>query len=660
MGIRSQGDSTSKYNAVWAGTGTGAIKPFVGAPATPGVTDATGGNIVATPGNGWKYHVFTSPGSFDINWAGPADNYCQVLLVAGGGNGGGDGAGGGCGGGGAGGVIIGTLTGLPASSYAVTIGAQNPNGNGLPGNNSTLVTDGGTYTAYGGGRGGAAPAGATDGGSGGGGASGSPGSGGGGAQSVNQSTPYGVLAGKGKDGAYGGGPGSPRVGGGGGGAGEKGFRGNVDGPESTRGPALVSCDGTGGCGYPVGWAAGGDLPTMPTDWKDALGSWGHYAGGGGGSRQSPITDDKNGGYGGGGAGSGVGTGNDAINYTGGGGGGGNSSPSPGSNGGAGAAGMCVIRYYNSVIPTTPFTATGGDQISIYEEGGNTYKSHIFLSPGTFVVADDVIPSVEYLVVAGGGGGGGASPTSGHGGGGGGAGGMRLGSSPGNVATGTYTITIGHGGAGAYAGSPTRGGDGADSAITGSSSLTGTGSPSGFFALAGGGGGTRNSAESGGPGGSGGGATTSGSAGNGNPQGYPAPQSEGNPGGANPPSGGAGCGGGGAGGPGPNSPNGPSPSGCPGGIGKACTYAYGPTNPVIYAGGGAGGGHDHGVGGVGGPGGGGDGGDDQIGSSPYSRAFGRTGRINTGGGGGGGGGGSGSEDTGGGRGAPGIIVLRYQI
>ena len=300
MGIRSQGDSTSKYNAVWGQTGVGAWENYV-APPGANYIEATGGNIDgAAPGNGWKYHVFTSPGTFEITNAGPTDNYCQVFLVAGGGNGGGDGAGGGCGGGGAGGLIVGTLTALPASSYAVTIGAQNPNGNSLPGNNSTFNSPNfpTAYTAYGGGRGGAAPAGATNGGSGGGGASGSPGSGGGGATSTSQSTPYGVLAGKGNDAGFGGGPGSPRVGGGGGGAGEAGWKGNVDG-YPIAGPINNSADGTGGSGYPVGWAAGGDLPTMPTDWKTALGSWGHYAGGGGGSRQSPITDDKNGGYGGG-------------------------------------------------------------------------------------------------------------------------------------------------------------------------------------------------------------------------------------------------------------------------------------------------------------------------------------------------------------------------
>ena len=117
------------------------------------------------------------------------------------------------------------------------------------------------------------------------------------------------------------------------------------------------------------------------------------------------------------------------------------------------------------MPTTSFTATGGDQTSIYEEGGNTYKSHIFLSPGNFVVADAAIPQVQYLVVAGGGGGGGANPGSGHGGGGGGAGGFRQGQYPTSLGTGTYAITIGYGGAGAYAGSPVNGGDGADSSLS---------------------------------------------------------------------------------------------------------------------------------------------------------------------------------------------------
>ena len=50
------------------------------------------------------------------------------------------------------------------------------------------------------------------------------------------------------------------------------------------------------------------------------------------------------------------------------------------------------------------TASGGI-INDYEEGGNFYRSHTFVSSGSFVVAEAAsgfANSVDYLVVAGGG------------------------------------------------------------------------------------------------------------------------------------------------------------------------------------------------------------------------------------------------------------------
>ena len=66
-------------------------------PATAAVT-GSGGNIEATPGNGYKYHIFTATGAFTVS-GGPGT--VEALLVAGGGGGAGLAAGSG---GGAGGV----------------------------------------------------------------------------------------------------------------------------------------------------------------------------------------------------------------------------------------------------------------------------------------------------------------------------------------------------------------------------------------------------------------------------------------------------------------------------------------------------------------------------------------------------------------------------
>ena len=79
-------------------------------------------------------------------------------------------------------------------------------------------------------------------------------------------------------------------------------------------------------------------------------------------------------------------------------------------------------------------ATGG---SVTDTTG--FRTHTFLSSGSFVVTNP--GTIEYLVVAGGGSGGGNSST--RSGGGGGAGGFKTGSIA--VAAGTYAITVGAGG-----------------------------------------------------------------------------------------------------------------------------------------------------------------------------------------------------------------------
>lgn len=87
---------------------------------------ATGGNISALePGNGYKYHTFTSPGTFTVS---SGSNTVELLVVAGGG-GGGDGGGGNGGGGGGGGVrFYPSLTASPGP-YSITVGSG---GNAAP------------------------------------------------------------------------------------------------------------------------------------------------------------------------------------------------------------------------------------------------------------------------------------------------------------------------------------------------------------------------------------------------------------------------------------------------------------------------------------------------------------------------------------------------
>jgi len=297
--------------------------------------------------------------------------------------------------------------------------------------------------------------------------------------------------------------------------------------------------------------------------------------------------------------------------------------------------------------------------------GNGYKYHIFLQPGSITV---VHPGpVDICCVAGGGAGGGghdADPSTPTCTGGGGAGGM-LETLNQNLLRGIYKITVGTGGR---------------SSALGPTSSVKPGTPSVFnrppegggpLVATGGGYGRQYSSPFGysaGPGGSGGGGThisptadspfirASGIAGQGNP-------------GSNgqkvisPPTnkwaaGGGGGGAGGAaenfGGVGPPWTGVPNQGGRDGGIGKAMFSgdtgipdvfgSPGPTPGRWFAGGGGGGGSPNGAGGVGGGGSGG-----------------TNGKFGTGGGGGGlqFSFGPGAQNEGG-RGGPGIVVIRYLI
>jgi len=113
------------------------------------IVTATGGTIT-TPGNGFRYHTFTNPGTFSVSdGSGPF----EVLVVGGGGSPGGHNGGGG----GGGGVrYITNIPTAPGTSHSVIIGAGGGPSSPTPtsGNPSTFGHPGGPYVSLGGGRGG--------------------------------------------------------------------------------------------------------------------------------------------------------------------------------------------------------------------------------------------------------------------------------------------------------------------------------------------------------------------------------------------------------------------------------------------------------------------------------------------------------------------------
>jgi len=111
--------------------------------ATLSTLTATGGTLL-TPGNGQAYHVFTSPGTFDVISGSTGADY---LVVGGGGAGGIFPSGNSSGGGGSGGFRTGSISIVPGP-YSVTIGAGGLS-NSASGNTSTFHT----ITSAGGGGG---------------------------------------------------------------------------------------------------------------------------------------------------------------------------------------------------------------------------------------------------------------------------------------------------------------------------------------------------------------------------------------------------------------------------------------------------------------------------------------------------------------------------
>lgn len=193
---------------------------------------ATGGTVT-TSGN-YKYHTFTSDGTFSIS-AFPSGKYLDFLLVGGGGGGGL--AANGTGGGG-GGVLIKTAITASVGSYSVVVGL----GGDTAGSTNGGDTEFSGYVAIGGGAGGVNSNGK------------SGGSGGGSDTSIN---PYSAGAGLQPTSTYGGygNNGTAYInGGGGGGAGGVGTN-QIGGVGISGSPLSSNLFGKGGNGYVSGAAA---------------------------------------------------------------------------------------------------------------------------------------------------------------------------------------------------------------------------------------------------------------------------------------------------------------------------------------------------------------------------------------------------------------------
>jgi hypothetical protein len=251
--------------------------------ASIGGISAQGGNSVFDS-NGYRIHIFTSSGTFNMFSGG----FLETLVVAGGGGGGnGSSTGYESGGGGAGGLIFNQSYLMNSGSYNIVIGAGGAGDTN--GQNSTFHT----LTAIGGGKGATSPNGGGNGGSGGGG-------------SHSMTTGGLGTSGQGNNGST---PISTSRGGGGGGAGASG---NGSGPGGTG--LQISISNTNS--YYAG-GGGGVVPGQT------------ISGGLGGGGSAPGTLNTNGSDG-------------SINT--GGGGGGAYGQSSGITGGNGGSGIVIIRY----------------------------------------------------------------------------------------------------------------------------------------------------------------------------------------------------------------------------------------------------------------------------------------------------------------------------
>ena len=335
MGVKSNSPQEIYFGSFDSTEGSGiGLDPIPPVPFT-----ATGGTIT-TPGNGFKYHLFTTSGSF-VGTGDPVSG-AEVLVVAGGGGGGSYYGGGG----GGGGVVHASGVTFSAGTYPVVIGTGGPGGSpgvqAPDGVNSTFgnPTPGPSYylLAEGGGGGGGTYYGANasgrSGGCGGGSGGGDPPPANGQATQpgTNSSTPvYPAVTDYGQPGGF-----SVPAGGYGtaGGGGSSSAGGNC--------PGNISGGGDGGNGHPFPsfpYSLTGKTPAP----QDNSPSFTHYAGGGGGRLYGGTGPAGSGapGYGGGGRGQ-AGGAPAAINAVDGlGGGGGGTHPG---GGGAGGDGVVIVLY----------------------------------------------------------------------------------------------------------------------------------------------------------------------------------------------------------------------------------------------------------------------------------------------------------------------------
>ena len=240
-----------------------------------GAFAASGGDVVSTYTSGpntYKYHQFTTSGTFQVLSGAKGIEY---MIIGGGGGGGTLG-----GGGGAGGYLTGTFT-ASVGSYGIVIGGgANGGSQGAPGGTGTNTTALG-FTAYGGGGGGSHTSGGTS-------VAGTSGGSGGGSGDNASSYPYGAgTVGQGNRGGTGSTVFSniPRGGGGGGGSNGVGLdigSGGAGGPGTLNAINGTSYYWAGGGGY-GGYASG------------SRGGDGGIGGGGGGSAANGASPAGSGG-----------------------------------------------------------------------------------------------------------------------------------------------------------------------------------------------------------------------------------------------------------------------------------------------------------------------------------------------------------------------------
>ena len=316
----------------------------------------TGGTVL-TPGDGSRYHVFTSPGTLSVSSGPGCSGTVSMLIVAGGGGGSGPGpnfAGGAAGGGG--GVVYSTSYQIYRGNHPVSVGPGGSGGsasNGTQGTPSEIIITAGPPTAaiplqaMGGGYGATWPAADPGlGGPGGNGGGGTNNNVGGSLQAPPNSPVYPLVPGTTTVYGNAGAQTTSIYGAGGGGSGA----GGVGEPPSADGTNFGG-DGGAGRAFP---AYPGPLiaPATPNPgvFGPVVGPTGLYAGGGGGAcyrnNYAPDGDAGPGGGGYGGTGrnaSGPPLGTAGVPATGGGGGGGAGAP-VGATGGTGGQGIVIVSY----------------------------------------------------------------------------------------------------------------------------------------------------------------------------------------------------------------------------------------------------------------------------------------------------------------------------